>query len=116
MPEVPRFEETGFDPGVLQDLERGVIPKGWEDATRKGPRLYFAFQATNRCCRDWMLHGWPNDGDGRPRGLRDGNRWLTLTCQKCGDALHFDLGGVGISGWFEDHQPPVVVAGRIRGG
>ncbi len=108
--DVPRVEETGFDPGVLEDLERGVIPKGWETA-HTGPRRYYGYNATNRCCRDWMLLGWP-EVDGKPKRF-DTSR-LTLDCPKCHQDLYFDLAHPDTVLIKEEHQPPAIVPGRIK--
>lgn len=110
----PTHEQTGIDPGVLQDLERDAMPKGWTTVDReRGPRRYFGFNALNRCCRMWMLLGWPAGDDGMPAKRTEGI--LTIDCQKCGKELHFDLNGTGMVVEMEQHQPPALMPGHITG-
>jgi hypothetical protein len=115
--EVPRFEQSGYDPGVLQDLERGAIPKGWESAAsaKAKVRRYYAFNATNKCCRSWMLLGWPDDGDGHPDKLVSDGPRLGLDCPKCGKIVYIDLGGPYAVVMSDKHQPPALVNGRVKG-
>ena len=52
----------------------------------------FGYQATNKCCRDWLLLAWPDDGNGRPQ-IPDVSRDPVFgsTCPKCGGMIYFDL-------------------------
>lgn len=112
---VPRQEVTGLDPGILEDLERGAVPAGWESAGKaKGPRRFYGFNATNQCCRRWMLLGWP-DVDGRPKLLEENGGRLRVACPKCGADLWFDLANPDLVELREGKvQPPCIVGGIIH--
>jgi hypothetical protein len=114
MTDTPRFEETGFDPGILQDLERGAIPKGWEDAAKaKEPRMYYGYNSLNICCRHWLLLGWPQEG-ARPKGIEETERGrMRAACPKCGADIWFDLSMPDMVEVRDTHQPPCIVGGVI---
>lgn len=53
---------------------------------------FFGYQATNKCCRDWMLLGWPSDERGNPQGRDESpDPVLGVECPKCGKMIYFDL-------------------------
>lgn len=85
-----------------------------------GPRghLFYGYQATNKCCRDWLLLGWPSRLDGRPKHL-DATRdpVMGVDCPKCGKPIYFDLAHWDIVNEVDEPdeaQPPVIVGGRLR--
>lgn len=51
----------------------------------------FGFQATNKCCRDWLLLGWPAGPGGRYPDKIDVAPVFTSECPKCHGQIHFDL-------------------------
>lgn len=116
--------------GDLSTSDWGVGPQPMGGAYRivqgaevgSGPRgpLFFGYAATNKCCRDWLLLGWPSTPDGVPvhRGAtRD--PVLGLDCPKCGGMIYFD-----IAHWDtvteidepEGAQPACLVGGRFTVG
>jgi hypothetical protein len=87
-----------------------TCPPGFVKPAREIKRFY-SYQSLNRCCRDWLLLGWPAD--------RDEHGVKTMTCGRCGKDLHFDLDRPGaVSYWDESTMgkpdPPTVIAGRIK--
>lgn len=84
-----------------------------------GPRgrRFFGYQATNKCCRDWMVLGWPSTPEGQPV-KRDVSRdpVFGVTCPSCGKWIYFDLAhwDIVVERDPEGAQPAVLVAGRIR--
>lgn len=81
---------------------------------------FYAYNATNKCCRDWMLLGWPQV-DGRPKLVDDERGMMHFDCPKCAKQLWFDIAHpVATEDWdvraMGTPQPPALVAGRIRPG
>jgi hypothetical protein len=85
---------------------------------------FYAYNATNACCRDWMLLGWP-EVDGKPKltGDSEARPWtaphMRFDCPKCAKDLWFNLNEpVATEVWDVRRQgkpqPPALVAGRIR--
>jgi len=112
---VPRKEASGIDPGILEDIDAGIMPRGYEPV-RRGLLRFYGYNSMNKCCREWILLGWP-EVNGRPRRMEDGV--LTVKCQKCGCDLHFDIPHPDVvSVWdvatMGEPQPPTIVGGRIR--
>jgi hypothetical protein len=139
----PNFNPRPFDPkdpwafdvspGTLRDLEQGAVPRGWTEAqgvdTRR--RRFYAYNSMNRCCRAWMLLGWPDDGRGHPQGSMGkdapitkgfrirGNaqeRILVVECPKCSRDLNFDLARPDLVEERKKEGPPAIVGGRIKKG
>jgi len=117
MVKVPRKEASGIDPGILEDIDAGLMPRGYEPV-RRGPLRFYGYNSMNECCRRWILLGWP-EVNGRPKYMEDGGEVLTVKCQKCGRDLHFDIiHPDAVSVWdtatMGEPQPPTIVGGRIR--
>ena len=108
----PAKAPLGVSPDTLRDLEHGAIPKGWTEAPRKGPRRYYGFNAMNKCCATWVLLGWP-EKDGHPAKYDEGI--LTLDCPRCKKEQHYDLNGPSAVTVTDQHQPPAIVRGHIKG-
>lgn len=102
-------------PGPIEGAHN-VVTKGVDTGPRG--RLFYGYQATNKCCRDWLLLGWPSRLDGRPKHL-DATRdpVMGITCPQCGGMIYFDL-----AHWDtvtemdnpDDQQGAVIVGGRFR--
>ena len=73
---------------------RQGAPEGWHNVVStevgSGPRghLFYGYAASNKCCKDWLLLGWPSTPDGRPvhRGAT-ADPVLGLTCPTEGREL-----------------------------
>jgi hypothetical protein len=90
---------------------------------------FYGYAAANKCCRDWLLLGWPSDEDGQPQG-RDLSRDPVFgsECPKCGRMIYFDLAHPDISAsrdeWrdtlgragvlLDESRGATLVGGRIR--
>lgn len=85
-----------------------TCPPGFVKPANTRPQLQvgYGYNALNRCCRDWILLGWPE-----PQ-----HEVRTFICPQCGGELHFDLGHPDIRQEIsaEEPHPVTVVAGRIR--
>lgn len=85
-----------------------------------GPRgtLFYGYAATNKCCRDWLLLGWPSTPDGQPMhqaATRD--PVLGLTCPKCKGMIYFDIAHWDTVTEIKDPetvQPACLVGGRFK--
>ena len=85
-----------------------ICPQGFVAPAK--PTMFYGYNSTNQCCREWMLLGW------RKIELRR----MRVDCPKCGKDLWFDLAYPDqITVWDErtqgKPQPPAIVGGRIRG-
>lgn len=78
---------------------------------------FFGYQALNKCCRDWMLLGWPADESGKPKH-RDVSRHgvYTATCPKCHKEIHFRITQPDMECMapVEGAQPATLVGGTIK--
>lgn len=113
--------------GDLSTSDWGVGPQKVQGAHNvvstevgSGPRgpLFFGYQATNKCCRDWLLLGWPSNLEGQPVH-RDHTRdpVLGIDCPKCGGIIYFDIAHPDTTTTIENPegaQPAVLVGGRFR--
>lgn len=93
-----------------------TCPPGFVKPASSKPQLQvgYGYNALNRCCRDWILVGWPEE-NGKPKDW-DQKGPLTMGCKKCLHFLYFDLAHPDIRQEIHAPEPhPVaVVAGRIR--
>jgi len=105
---------------------RQGAPEGWHNVVStevgSGPRghLFYGYAASNKCCKDWLLLGWPSTPDGRPvhRGAT-ADPVLGLTCPKCGGMIYFDIAHWDTCTEIADPeaaQPAVLVGGRFSVG
>ena len=75
---------------------------------------FFGYAATNKCCRDWLLLGWPSDENGDPQG-RDVSRDPVFgsMCPKCGGTIYFDLAHPDIEASREEWRDTLGQAGVL---
>lgn len=80
---------------------------------------FYAYNATSRCCRDWMLVGWPQV-DGLPKLTEGHDRGrLHFDCPKCKRQVWFHISAPDATLTWDVRaqgtpQPPALLAGRIR--
>jgi len=96
-----------------------ICPPGFVAPAPAGTILtFYGYNATNMCCRDWMLLGWP-EADGKPKLTDDERGMMHFDCPKCGKQLWFDMTNPAATEVWDvraqgEPQPPALVAGRIR--
>jgi hypothetical protein len=101
-----------------------VCPEGFV-APARAVLTFYGYNATNKCCRDWMLLGWP-DIDGHPK-LTSDRGWnmladygrMQFACPKCTKPIYFDIAHPdAVFKWDEAKQgkpqPPALVGGRLH--
>jgi len=96
-----------------------VCPPGFVAPAAAGTTLtFYGYNATNKCCGDWMLLGWPQV-DGRPKLTDDERGRMCFQCPKCRAPIWFDIANPAATEIWDVRaqgkpQPPALVAGRIR--
>lgn len=78
---------------------------------------FYGYNATNKCCRSWILLGWP-DVDGHPKMVDDERGRMHFDCPKCKRDIWFNIAEPdAVSGWdvraMGKPNPPALLAGRI---
>jgi predicted RNA-binding Zn-ribbon protein involved in translation (DUF1610 family) len=94
-----------------------VCPPGFVKAV-SAEQIFYGYNALNKCCRDWMLLGWPQE-DGAPRLTDDERGRMHFECPKCAKDLWFNIAEPDILIRWDtkvmgEPQPPALIGGRIR--